>query len=262
MGRTLLDRAGQRFGRLVVISRAEGRRMPCGSKRTMWLCECDCGTRKEVGDRELMKGSTISCGCRLKEKVTTHGGCGTPEYKCWASMKMRCLQPSQPAYKFYGAKGITIAPEWRDFSAFLRDMGPRPSPHHSLDRIDGTLGYGPNNCRWATRQQQSENRSNTIWINYKGERVTVSEAARRSGVAFMVIRQRMKAGWPEELWTAPAGSVYRSTSVLVDYEGERLPVTEVSRRTGISRHTIRNRMRNGWPKELWLIPATGPDRQR
>jgi hypothetical protein len=95
----------------------------------------------------------------------THGNCRrggrSPEHIAWSSMRGRCLRPTDPAYDRYGGRGIGIDPAWDSFERFLGDMGPRPTPQHSLDRVDNDKGYGPDNCRWATPAEQGQNRRST-----------------------------------------------------------------------------------------------------
>ena len=88
----------------------------------------------------------------------THGKSGTPEHKSWKLMRSRCLNPRNQDWADYGGRGIAICERWSDFMCFYDDMGPRPSAKHSLDRIDNSRGYAPDNCRWATNKQQANNR--------------------------------------------------------------------------------------------------------
>lgn len=174
------DETGNRYFRLVVVERA-GR---VGLNAT-WLCECDCGKRKVVQARNLRNGRTKSCGCwqyeknqinpniRIKHGNSRRGG-ETAEYRAWEHMRRRCDTESIQ-FKNYGARGITVCERWRDdFTAFLADVGPRPSPAHSIDRIDNNGNYEPGNVRWATRTEQNRNtRSNKLCL------VSVREIRRR-----------------------------------------------------------------------------------
>jgi hypothetical protein len=111
-------------------------------------------------------------------------------------MIARCENKSSPSYKRYGAKGITICSRWRgDFVAFLADMGPRPSLSHSIDRIHNTGNYEPENCRWATKQEQANNRGSNRIIEYNGEIRTLAEWARVSGLKLTTLHNRLKKGW-------------------------------------------------------------------
>lgn len=134
---------------------------PKGHRR--WLCRCECGGLVVVWGSNLRRGITRSCGC-LRREVTgrlrfKHGLHRTPEHIVWAAMRYRCLNPSSSSWKWYGGRGITICDRWRDdFVAFLEDVGPRPSPEHSLDRIDVDGNYEPGNVRWATPSEQQRNK--------------------------------------------------------------------------------------------------------
>jgi hypothetical protein len=144
-----IDLIGKRFGRLLVIAYAGGRK---------WSCVCDCDARSIIDARSLRRGDTKSCGCLRRDRLTKHGMCGTPEYQSWRGMRKRCFDPGQVYYKDYGGRGITICEEWLSFEGFFADMGERPTGC-SLDRIDPNGNYEPSNCRWATDYQQAtENR--------------------------------------------------------------------------------------------------------
>src|SRR5882672_8461783 len=93
----------------------------------------------------------------------------TPEYRRWEAMKQRCYNSKCKAYPYYGGRGIKVCDSWLKFSGFFADMGFRPSPDHSLDRIDSNGDYGPDNCRWTTDDIQIANRSCTVWVEHEGE---------------------------------------------------------------------------------------------
>jgi len=117
----------------------------------------------EVRNDHLKTGAITSCGCAhaemLRQRNTTHGQAGTPEWRVWKGMHTRCFNPRSKAWKNYGGRGITICAEWRhDFRAFLRDMGKRPSPDLSIERRDNDGDYCKANCYWATALEQSRNR--------------------------------------------------------------------------------------------------------
>ncbi len=192
----LIDLTGVRYGRLLVLARDEA----STSREARWLVRCDCGVEKSILGRHMRRGLIRSCGCITKNHGHTSGGVGSPEFQSWSAMIARCTNPNSRAWRRYGGRGITICKKWTDsFADFLADMGPRPSLQYSLDRYPNADGnYEPGNCRWATDQQQGENRSTNRFVNVGGEMVTVSEAARRAGRGVMLVHKRLAAGWTIE----------------------------------------------------------------
>jgi len=199
------DYTGLRFGRLVVLGllRLEVRSAGAGTKRVpVFLAKCDCGNTKEGLSRNLRNGLVQSCGCLQRETRVksgrasrTHGMRDTPEYAAWHSMKNRCQSPTSQGYAGYGGRGITVCDRWSgSFETFYQDMGARPSPAHSLDRIDCNGNYEPANCRWATIDVQNTNRRTTVFIEMNGETISLSEAARRCGLSRSALGARYASG--------------------------------------------------------------------
>ena len=159
---------GLKFQRLMVI--ADGGR--CKKQNILWLCRCDCGNETTVRGYDLKSGKVKSCGCYNREKQSNlkHGQAGSgkkrnPVYSIWASLIQRCVNPNDRSWKHYGGRGIAVCDRWREsFENFLADMGERPTPKHSIDRIDVNGNYEPGNCRWATVSEQNLNRRNNTLI--------------------------------------------------------------------------------------------------
>lgn len=165
------------------------------SKPANWLFECICGTQKVLAAYGVVHGRTKSCGCRRhRGSRTTHGESGkmsrTPEYISWTRMKERCLTSSSVDYPNYGGRGIGICEEWLDYSAFLEDMGRRPSLKHSLERKNVNKGYSLENCHWAGPQEQARNKRNTIMVFVEDRWEPVVAVAERLGVTPKTIRYR------------------------------------------------------------------------
>lgn len=186
---------GLTFGKLLVVSKVSKRR---------WICKCACGSEKELSltTCTLVKFKVQSCGCLLAEKTRkrciTHGMSYSTEYTSWAAMKARCLDFKSKDYQRYGKKGITVCGRWLIFENFLEDMGFKPTPKHSLDRIDYTGNYTPENCRWATKKEQANNRISNKLITFNGETLTISEWTTKLGLNRKTISNRLHSGWTEE----------------------------------------------------------------
>lgn len=156
-----IDRTGERYGKLVFVNYA-GRK----SNQTYWNLKCDCGTEFAAYAGNVVRGLTTSCGCvhsvLSSEAATKHGDTKglskSSEYACWVQIKTRCHNPNYREFRYYGGRGIKVCDRWiGSFENFLSDMGRKPSPKHSIDRIDTNGNYEPGNCRWATASEQRIN---------------------------------------------------------------------------------------------------------
>ncbi len=188
---------GKRFGVVLVAERY-------GSDKSgaLWKCLCDCGVVFISHGHTLVSGRRKSCGCESKKRTTQmgqankrHGMSGTTEYNIWLSMRARCSNPKSISYPAYGAKGISVCERWENsFDAFYEDMGARPSKRHSIDRIDGAKGYTPENCRWASLEEQARNKRTTHKIEWDGEQHTLTELIQKVGIPEQTVYGRIRAG--------------------------------------------------------------------
>lgn len=203
------DLQGRRFGRLVVEGVHSVAESPCGTKRLKWSCRCDCGRVHAVRGADLTNGVVRSCGCLLSETSralrlrhgqggTAAGGKQSREYRSWAHAKKRCSNPAAKDWVNYGGRGIRMCQAWSDdFAVFFAHMGQCPRGK-SLDRIDVNGHYEPGNCRWATAIEQASNTRASKFVIYNGERMTVAEASRRSGIPWWTVHHRIYRGWSIE----------------------------------------------------------------
>jgi hypothetical protein len=193
-------------GRWKLIKRLPGKRRP------PWLCVCACGTEKNVDHFSLKNGVSRSCGClqvELSEALhTTHGHSvrktPTPEYRTWCEISKRTTLKSFPLAHRYSGRGIRMCQAWRDsYAQFFADVGPKPTPRHSIDRKDNNGHYScgkcpeciakgwPANCRWATMTEQARNKSNNKKISFKGETKTLAEWAESTGMKLGTLASRL-----------------------------------------------------------------------
>lgn len=183
---------GNKFGMITVTEKTD---KYSGTHR-LWLCSCECGGTAFATMSDLRSGRRRSCGCLKKTARVTNGahvgGKRMPEYGIWASMKERCSNPNQKSYARYGGRGIRVCPEWQDFSQFIRDMGPRPSSEHTIERENNDGNYEPSNCRWEPMSVQANNKSTSVIITIESERLSLTQWSRRAGINQMTIRYRAR----------------------------------------------------------------------
>lgn len=187
---------GRRFGKLTVVSWAHNSR---------WLCLCDCGGQSKVLTANLNRGNTSSCGCvrniASSKRATTHGLSNTRAYKTWLSVRRRCFETTNAAYKDYGAKGIGMDDEWAISAAsFIRDVGQPPSGNYTLDRIDNAKGYFPGNVRWATPTEQANNKTNNRLVVFRGKTYTLAQLARDIAEEIGVTPRQMSSALEKEIY--------------------------------------------------------------
>ena len=198
---------------------------------------------------------------RRSEAAKTHGMTGTPEWFAWRNMRNRCGRPEIRDYASYGGRGITVCERWRSFENFYADMGPRPSPKHSLDRMDVNGNYEPSNCRWATAHEQQVNTRKNVPVTYQGETHTIGEWAYRYGIDRSTLRHRLHIGW--DMKRALTASVEDQTGVKYTYMGKTQSISAWAKEFGLSRYVLKHRIqRSKWPIEKALTtPITPPSRR-
>ena len=191
----LIDRTGQRYGRLVVLGQA-GRQ----GGLTLWLCRCDCGAERSVLGCNLGSGNSKSCGCLhaelAKARLTTHGLRRTQAYTAYMNAKARCQNPNTSNWPDYGGRGIQFL--YSSVEALVADIGHPPSSAHTIDRINNKGHYGPGNCCWATREEQANNRRSNRLLTYQGRTQTIAQWARELGLLPQTIWRRLDRKWSVE----------------------------------------------------------------
>lgn len=181
---------GERFGRLVAHNEHDD--APPSIRK--YVCTCDCGNTVSVAACSLVSGASKSCGCLHRDVITKHGNYKSPTYSSWVAMVSRCTNPSCGPYKHYGGRGVRVCDRWlNSFQAFLDDMGERPQGT-SIDRVNGSLLYSKETCKWSTRKEQIENRAVTIYVDFNGVRMTLKTASELSGIRYVTLRGRYARG--------------------------------------------------------------------
>lgn len=236
-----IDMSGERHGSLTVINRVG----VSSSGDAVWLYRCDCGNQHKSTGYSIRSGKTQSCPECGQKKTTeasiTHGMTNSAEYRTWTDMKTRCLNPGSTGYSDYGGRGIGICDRWREsFTAFLEDMGAKPSPVHSIDRINTNGNYEPENCRWATEVEQIRNRRNTLHVTIGGIRKPFVEWCEVYGCTYASAHYRLKQGLEGE-------AIFKTTAALLTHKGITDTISGWSKRIGIRPNTIAMRINKyGW----------------
>jgi hypothetical protein len=197
MSKPLNNLQGFHFGSLTVLQLGKSH-----GNGAVWLCQCKCGTQKEIRASDMVQGSVKSCGCehikRIAKASTTHGMTNTRTYSIWQAMRLRCNRINQD----YSCRGITYDERWDSFENFYLDMGEVPDGM-SIDRIDVNGNYNKDNCRWATQEQQANNKRSSVFIEYNGKKQTVSQWAKELKMNHHTLRSRLKKGLTAEQALTP-----------------------------------------------------------
>lgn len=172
-----------------------------------------------------------------------HGMMGTLEYNSWQGMRQRCHNPNNPAYPDYGARGIEVCERWRvSFENFLEDMGRAPGPEYSIDRYPDTNGnYEPDNCRWATREEQLNNTRRNDIREYEGERLSRAQIARKVGINNRTLTYRLNSGMSLEQATPQPLKVERTYT----HDGQTKTLREWADQTGFEYNVLYQRVEHG-----------------
>jgi hypothetical protein len=206
-----LNLTGKSIGLWTVLDRGPN----TSQGKPQWWCQCACGTKRLVSTSHLTRKikPSQSCGClrtRVGRPVEFHGHTHSPEYIIWQSMNARCLDPNNPRYMSYGGRGISICLPWRtSFLAFYADMGARPSPQHTIERLRNNEGYSPDNCVWATQAVQCRNRRSNRWLTLHDRTECLIDWSLITGIPRHTIESRIdRYGWSiERALTTPNRSV-------------------------------------------------------
>lgn len=265
---------GKRFGRLIVVEFA-GRKPPY----TYWRVVCDCGKGKVIGAVQLVTGATKSCGCIKLEQTEVmkwrHGcarvGMQVPEYRVWMNVRSRCRNSKNAQFHLYGGRGIKVCNGFDYFPNFLAVLGRRPTPKHSIERVENNANYSCGECdecksnqwiknvKWATNTEQANNRRSNWKITIGSETLTATQWAKRNGLKQGTVLGRLKNGWePVEAVTmsledaerrrAKRSGSNRSDNRWIEFNGERRTLIDWARKIGINSATLDYRI------EHWDLP--------
>lgn len=202
---------GQKYGRLTIISTHK----IAGTYRYVAKCQCQCNVIKYIRMDALRKGMTLSCGCLQKERSTKHGAWDHPLYTVWKSMMRRCYNQKDDRYNRYGGRGITVCKKWHDINIFINDMTQGYQKGLQIDRIDNDKGYSKNNCQWANRFTQAQNKSSNIKLTHDNKNLCLSEWSRITKIPYGTLWERIKVlKWStERTLTTPSLSASERLSI-------------------------------------------------
>lgn len=252
----LIPMEGKNFGYLIVIGKSE----KVGSRNQVyWDCRCICGQVKPFQGDGLRNGSSKSCGCRRADGHGTHRLSKSRIYRIWRHMKSRCYNPNVESYPWYGGKGITVCEEWQRFEPFHEwAMTHGYEKNRSIDRIDNSKGYHPDNCKWSTDKEQSRNTTRTVCSEESVVEIRSMFAAgiknKEIAEIFGISRSQVSAIAYHTSWSEKE-RFYAPTVPMLTFNGETKTATDWQRdpRTKVSYGTILRRKRRGMTDEEALF---------
>lgn len=249
-----VDLTNQRFERLVAkeVVRKNG--------RIFYKCDCDCGNTKVISANSLRTGKTRSCGCYNKEvyertaktRALKHGKSKSKLIGVHNGIKQRCLNPNNRSYGNYGARGITICDDWLDFKTFAEwAYSSGYEEGLTIERIDVNGNYEPSNCTWLTASEQSDNKQNTIRLEYKGKTQTLNQWAKEIGVSRTTLDARLRQGFPIE--KVLSKNLAYKNSKLYTYNGKTQTLSQWAKEYNTPYATLWSRINeHGWTIEQAL----------
>ena len=191
------DLTGQKFGRLTVISFSH-----MDISISKWLCKCECGTERILIGSSLKNGTTKSCGCLRKERITSsltiHDKSRTSIHNLWVAMRQKCDNKNNKYYVDNGGRGIKVCDRWHIFENFYEDMGDKPTDIHMLSRLDNNGDFSSDNCKWISLEEHVKNRKNRRELNFDSKIHSIAEWSIISGTRPTTIQARLKRGWSHE----------------------------------------------------------------
>ena len=241
--RPLKYKPGEFVGYFLVV----GHTPPMGRKKYRWLLlRCTrCGAEIQRTMRKFSGHPVCACS-RAKD---TFRKLHLAEYNAWTGMHERCDRPESPGFKNYGGRGIKICPEWQDsFEAFYRDLGSKPTPQHSIDRIDNDKGYSKENCRWATRSEQQRNTRTNRLLTINGQTKCLEDWSSFYGIKPSSALGRIERGWPlEKAFSTPVSTKNKTRLYKIGVEEKTL--LQWAQFAGVKKDLIRYRLQTGWTLE-------------